>query len=215
MTVLPVRFALVREGTSDDGLIPHLRTLLIRAGAEEATGAGRSYTGSTADKLRSVAAEGEAGETVDVIFVHRDADSRSSAPRHAEIHGAAAGIAGLSPVVGVVPIQAIEAWLILDEDQIRSVVGRPSGRVSLDLPGRSAIERSAAPKGLLAHALLAASEASGRRLKKERSSFSEYRRRLLERLDIEGPVRKPPSWQKLEQDVADAVRIASGNARER
>lgn len=207
MTVLQVRFALVREGTSDDGLVSHLRTLLIRSGADEAVGAGRRYTGSSLDKLREVAAE---GDTVDVIFVHRDADERSSAARHEEIRDAADSIDGLSPVVGVVPVQATEAWLVLDEDQIRSVVGRPAGRTPLGLPGRSAIERKAAPKDVLRHALLAASGSSGRRLRRERDLFPEYRRRLLERLDIDGPVRTLTSWQRLEQDVADVVRLMRG-----
>lgn len=50
--IADLRFALIREGTSDDGLIPHIRELLIRAGAPAVVGAARQYKGSTKDRLQ-------------------------------------------------------------------------------------------------------------------------------------------------------------------
>jgi hypothetical protein len=67
--VIRVSFALLREGTSDDGLIPHLRQLIVRAGADEALGTARPYGGTVENKLRALANE---NGFVDLIFIHRD-----------------------------------------------------------------------------------------------------------------------------------------------
>lgn len=126
MTGRSTIFVLVREGPSDDGLVPHLRELLVRAGADEVLGSSRDYRGSVRERLSLVA--GEAG-SVDVVFVHRDADGRDSEPRRSEVLQAAAVLADSGiHVVPVIPVQELEAWLLLDEDAIREVVGKPSGR---------------------------------------------------------------------------------------
>lgn len=46
-----VNFALIREGTSDDGLVPHLRNLLVKAGVTEAFGSPRNYKGKISERL--------------------------------------------------------------------------------------------------------------------------------------------------------------------
>lgn len=198
-----VNFALLREGSSDDGLLPHLRTLLVRGGALEAVGASRPYEGSVHDQL--VALMDEEG-TLDLVFVHRDADARSSTARRQEILEAADAIQLDVPIVPVVPIQELEAWLIVDPGSIRAVVGRPNGRFPLELPTSASIERSASPKELLGAALLAASGTTGRRFQREKRQLLQYRRRLLERLDLDGPLRELSAWQQLERDVAGAIR---------
>jgi hypothetical protein len=75
-------FALLREGPSDDGLVPHLRTLLVRAGLSEVVGDSREYRGSVSAKFGQLLAE-EA--PVDLAFVHRDADGGDAAARRTEI----------------------------------------------------------------------------------------------------------------------------------
>lgn len=196
-------FALLREGTSDDALVPHLRELLVRAGAPEALGAPRDYKGTVLKKLESVLAEEAA---VDVVFVHRDADGPSEAERVSEIDSAVARLAHPVPrTVAVIPIQELEAWLLLDEAAIRSVVGKPSGRAALGLPAVGSIEGTTSPKEVLRQACLNASEATGRRLKEERRKFSNRRRVLLERLDIDGPIQDLSSWRALERRVHQAV----------
>ncbi|MFP5334668.1 MAG: hypothetical protein ACLGIV_05075, partial [Actinomycetes bacterium] len=56
--MISVNFVLLREGSSDDGLVPILRTLIIRLGAHEAVGSISKHKGSVADKL-SLLREGE------------------------------------------------------------------------------------------------------------------------------------------------------------
>ena len=196
-------FTLVREGTSDEGLVPHLRELLVRAGLDEVIGSVRDYSGPITERLLSLAAE---ARMVDIAFVHWDADKRVDRDRRAHIAAAVAATPALtSIVVPVIPIQELEAWLLLDEAAIRTVVGKPSCRVPLGLPRLKRVEETASPKEVLQGALLAASETTGRRRRDERRAFSTRRRTLLERLDIDGPVRQLTAWQRLEADVASAV----------
>ena len=191
-----VNFVLLREGTSDEALVSHLGTLLVRAGCSEAAGTCRPYKPPVGSQLALL--EEEEGAPVDVVFVHRDSDSRDPAPRVQEIQVASANTEwGKSRVVPIVPIQATEAWLLVDESAIRSVVGRPSGKADLGLPKVRNVENEADPKATLKAALLAASEATGRRLKQEHRMFTTRRRTLLERLDIDGPVTSLKSWGAL------------------
>jgi hypothetical protein len=195
-------FALLREGTSDDGLLGHLRELILRAGAQEVVGTARDYKGPVAVKLRMLRAE---DTPVDIIFVQRDADAPTSDHRYAEVARAATDVGLQGPWVAIIPIQELEAWLLADEREIRQVAARPSGKQPLGLPPVTGIEGTARPKEVLQHACLIASEATGRRREKEKRAFPLRRQVLLERLDVDGPVRQLASWQRLERDVTSAV----------
>jgi len=183
-------------------LIPHLRTLLIRFGATEAVGQPRDYRGTPLNKLRLFRAE---GISTDLVFIHRDADRARPEDRRAEIGDAAADCALPSLVIPVVPVQELEAWLMTDAQALRQIVGRPNGRAELGIPRLAAIETTPSPKERLRDALLAASEATGRRRVQERKDFEKRRRALLERLDIDGPVRQLAAWRQLEADIQAAV----------
>lgn len=203
--MLDLQFALIREGTSDDGLIPHIRDLLVRAGAPAVFGAARQYKGSTKERLQQVLSE---PSTPGLIFVHRDADAADPEPRHEEIANAAIELSCSEKVVAVVPVQELEAWLLTDEAAIRAVVGRPNGRPLLGLPAIRNIERTTSPKEILQTACLTASEKSGARRKKEQAQFGSRRATLLERLDIDGPVTSLPSWQRFVNDLNAAAAVA-------
>ena len=199
-----VTFALLREGTSDDGLVAHIRSLILSAGADAALGAARQYSGSVASKLSRVLAEDPA---VDLIFVHRDSDTRDPTPRHTEVTRAAEFAACADRVIPVIPVQELEAWLLVDEAQIRAVVGKPNGRLALGLPQGRHIENVANPKELLRSACMIASETSGSRRRRQAASFDKQRAILLERMDSLGPVSTLPSWQRF---VADTTRGTVG-----
>jgi len=113
-------------------------------------------------------------------------------------------------VVPIVPIRMTEAWLLLDEEAIRMVAGRPSGVEPLGLPTASRVEAVADPKARLRSALEMACGPSGRRLRKFKRDFPAHRRQLLERLDRSGPVRKLSAWQALEADTARAMAFLRG-----
>lgn len=195
---MEISFALLREGTTDEGLTALLRELLIESGFDRVSGLPRAYRGTSAQKLRALEAE---ESDVHVAFVHRDADSRDPDPRRSEIVAASTHFSG--DTVPVIPIQATEAWLLVDEAAIRAAAGRPSSRVDIGLPALRHVENLSDPKTCLRNALLLASETTGRRRREQVKRFSTNRRLLLERLDPNGPVSSLASWQALRSDVAD------------
>jgi hypothetical protein len=202
-----VSFAFLREGTSDDGLIPHLRELVVRAGAHEAGGASRDYRGSVQDKLSELLSE---KSPLDLIFVHRDADAPDPSSRRAEIQAAVRATKCSIPCIPVVPVQELEAWLLVSEAEIREVAGRPSGRKPLNLPALKHLEEHTDPKSTLKRVLLDAAEHRGRHKARESKRFETRRRTLLDRLDLDGPVTRLPAWQQLVRDINET--IASRNA---
>lgn len=196
-----VSFHLLCEGSSDHGLVPHLSTLLVQNGATEAIGTAGHQKGSLVARLARIRDELPG---LHLVFVHCDADSPKSASRRDEISVAAQDVGLHFPCVPVVPVQEMEAWLLVDESAIRSAAGRPAGRVRLTLPKLREIERTANPKDVLSAALAEASEKTGRKLTQERRQFGDRRRILLERLDPNGRVRQLDSWRQLEQDIRGA-----------
>ncbi|WP_084361677.1 DUF4276 family protein [Herbiconiux solani] len=197
-----LQYALIREGTSDDGLIPHISALLLRAGASAVIGAARQYKGSTRERLSQLLAEPKPPA---LIFVHRDSDSADPSSRHQEIAAAASALGCVERVIPVVPVQELEAWLLTDEGSIRAVVGRPSGRTPMGLPALRNIETTSSPKEVLQNACLIASEKTGVRRKKERGQFNVRRASLLERIDIDGAVTSLASWQRFVGDLTTAA----------
>ncbi len=113
------------------------------------------------------------------------------------------------PVIPLVPIKMTEAWLLLDEQEIRTVAGRPSGSQSLGLPSAGDVESVTDPKAVLEAALDRACGFSGRRLAKFKRDFGEHRRQLLDRLDRDGPIRTLNAWTDLEKAVAGAMSLLS------
>ena len=198
-----MRFLLACEGPSDAGLVPHIERLIAEAGGTDVEGESWFYGGRLADKIRKglEVADGMA----DLLFVHRDADKTGAPARFGEIANAVATVADAPRWVGVVPVRMTEAWLILDEEAIRRAVGRPNGRAPLGLPTPSEAERRAQPKEILANALLAASDATGRRRERIRRDFGRLRQRLLTNLPIHGPLTQLTSWLRFRDDTLRAM----------
>ena len=203
MTARSVSFAFLCEGSSDTGLIAHLETLLMHFGVQEATGMPDTRKGTLPARLRQLLTEAT-GAGIDMVFIHRDSDGPDRDGREREIRQGVEESGFPHPLIPVIPVQETEAWLLLDEQAIRDVVAS-KGKQSLRLPKPNAIEGTRKPKEILQKALLAASETSGRRLKKEKNSFNHHRRVLLQRLDPFGAVRDLPSWQCLERDIQRAL----------
>jgi hypothetical protein len=205
-----ITFLLLCEGTSDMPLAQVIEKLVVRSGANPVTGIPRaSERGlrSTEDKLehlleiiRSLDLE---QQSLDFVVVHCDADSKDPEMRIAKIRDALIekGIIGIP----VVPVQMTEAWLLTDADAIRTVVGRPSKQTDLQLPAISRIEHTHDPKRTLFNALREASDTTGRDRKKLNSNLGEYRRRLLQRIDIDGEVNRLSSWKRMVEDVESIV----------
>jgi hypothetical protein len=204
---MKLRFVLLAEGSSDRGLIPHLQNLCIRAGVDEVTGIWPDFDYLPEKPEKTVEGQIRAAlqlePDVDLLFIHRDADSNDAAPRRETIRS------GAKPFrvqyVPVIPVQELEAWLLLDESAIRMVAENPRGREGLELPPPQHIETTARPKERLQAALLNACKSSGRRKKRFQKDFPRQRARLLERLDIDGPITRLSAWQQLVIDIHQTI----------
>ena len=207
--MLSVRFLFIGEGTTDDELVGHLERCCVLAGADEANGVAPDFSRLPHHIGRTVAAKLEAALTlepnVDFVFVHRDADSRDPQPRHDEIHRAVREVSDGVRYVAVVPVQETEAWLMLDEGEVRSVAENPRGRVPLGLPTPSAAENVADPKAQLRDTILVASEQTGRRRERLSRMYAQKRKLLIRRLDPAGPVRGSPSWIRMFSDLRHLI----------
>lgn len=210
---MTARVLFIGEGTSDNGLAPHVEYIAARKGLDVSVTVPdfallRLPTGhSVRDKLR--AARLLRG-TYDLAVLHRDADRGPAQDRRDEIAAAVdAEWAGLRHI-SVVPVRMLEAWLLLDETCLREVAENPRGRVGLDLPKGAAAERIPDPKQHLKETLARASGYSGRRLAQFQKRFPQHRMRMLELLDPEGPVAGLPSWRRFVDDLGRALDVLDG-----
>ena len=202
------RVLLVCEGSSDAGLVSHIQELTIRCGALDPVVEPWTWGRDPKQKIRNGL---ERFGECDLLMVHRDADSQhdtaSSGPekRRQEIEVAIAESGFIGPWVGVVPVQAIESWLLLDEAAIRGVVGNPRSSVPLHLPLPARVEEVSDPKQMLQDAIETASGQSGRRLARIRRDFPHNRRILLENLPVGGLLEQVPSWVRFRDDTMLAL----------
>lgn len=199
-----MRFLLACEGQSDIGLVPHIERMIIEGSGEVEVEGEHWFHGSQLEsKIR--AGLNAAGNLVDVLFVHRDANNAGADARRREIAQAVAAIPNAPRSVAVIPVRMTEAWLLLDEGAIRKAVGNPNGRQPLGLPTLREAERRAEPKRILAEAFLAASEATGRRRSMIQRDFGRLRRRLLVNLPVGGPLEHLASWTTFRDDTLRVV----------
>lgn len=147
-----------------------------------------------------------------LAVVHRDADRAGWQKRRSEIECALEASAINCGLIPIIPITMTEAWLLLDEQEIRHVAGNPNGRASLSLPKTHEVEGIADPKALLRECLLQAASVRGRRRETVAKRFSQHRAQLLERLDIHGPVTELSSWRMLIADVENCIEALSGDS---
>ena len=210
------RAIFLADGSSDEPLGEHLevlcarRDLAVRVTTPDLHLLPRPPGHRVADRLEAIL---KLGDVPDILFVHRDAEGQDPERRFAEVAEAVARISEGLPAVAVVPVRMTEAWLLLDEQSIREVAGSPNATVDLGLPPTSRVEAQPDPKSALERALDLASGLAGRRRDRFRQRFAQHRRILLQRLDIDGPVRELSAWQHLESDLdALAERIADAGS---
>jgi hypothetical protein len=141
-----------------------------------------------------------------LLFVHRDADSSTRNNWATAIRTAAATAArrtiDLPPVIPVVPVREMEAWLLADAPAIRRAAGNPNGSAALDLPAIHEIERCPDPKQRLEQALRAAM-ASGRR---SRQRAVPQPREVAEVTTSFERIRQLPAFDVFEREVRDVIR---------
>ncbi len=204
-----IHFVLISEGSSDNGLIPHLEQMCIDAGVDEVSGVSPDFRrlgetiGSRIEaKIRATLL---LEPNANLIFIHRDADSRNPEPRYREISEAICASDCAQPYVPIVPVQETEAWLLLDEQAIKKIAQKPNSRRALHLPAARRVESVANPKERLQRALTLACGMTGRRLERFKKSFPIHRQLLLQQLPIGGALSQVQSWVRLRDDLRRAI----------
>lgn len=140
----------------------------------------------------------------DLLFVHRDAETRSREERVEEIRSAHARCGRPDfPAVCVVPVRMTEAWLLFDESAIRRAAGNPNGRVPLRLPGGSP-ETVPDPKDLLHTLLIEASELTGRRRRRFRPSACSWL--VAQYIRDFRPLRGLAAFDAMEAELCETIR---------
>ena len=208
---MTLRVLFLGEGTSDSGITVHIQRIATECGVEvvitdpQIERLDRPSTKTVAGKLRAVK---DIGGVYDLVVVHRDGDRAGRKARVAEIEKAVTEVMPGAVHAPVVPIRMTEAWLLLDERQIRQVAGNPNGKIELRLPAVRKVESIPDPKALLRETLCRASGLNGRRLDKFKQRFPHHRRQLLERIDPAGLIAEVPSWCDFNADLRKGLESA-------
>ena len=201
-----VRYTLTTDGPSDVALIPLLSWILGEQGVAV------PITPTWADLRRLPRRPRGLSERIeraldlypcDLPFVHRDAEGQQPVRRYEEIRDSTRR-GTLPPVIGVVPVRMMEAWLLFDENALRRAAGNPNGKMPLSLPRTRDLEKLPDPKATLHQLLRRASGLNGRRLKN--FSTEETSRLVSERLDTFAPLRVLSAFKSLEAEVSRGIR---------
>lgn len=205
-----VRAVLVHEGPTDALLAPHLEQLCVFAGAREASCRVPRFDWLKRPPGRAVRDQCSAAlrmfPETNLLFIHRDADAVGPDARRAEIVEAVGGLANPPHHVPVIPVTAIEAWLLVDAAAVRRAVGARDGVRSVTFPRGASVEAISDPKDVLRSI---AASLQTHRSRRHHLEFSTVRRRLLERMDVgpSAPVRSVPAFVRLVTDIDSAVTL--------
>lgn len=206
---MTIRFLFVGEGSSDLALVRPLEDLCILMGAAEVRSTAPDFRRRPLQPGHTVSDKLEAAlgldPEVNLVFVHRDADSLARGNRLEEIQQASDAVGCQHPLVPVVPVRMTEAWALLDESAIRRAADNPNGSTPLDVPSPSQVESITDPKAHLESSLLKASEHTGRHRKRFKRSLGQRKFDLIERIDVEGPINQVPAWRRLCEDLREAI----------
>ncbi len=205
-----LRFTLISDGRSDRALARLLRWLLVSNGVARPIQASWADLGSLwkpPKRLHDKIAAALKLYPCELLFVHRDAESRTLAERQAEIQRAAQRVCRTlgqtPPIVCVIPVRMTEAWFLFDEVALRHAAGNPNGRVSLTLPRMDQIERLPDCKRLLHDLIAGASGLTGRRLQKLRPEMAIHR--LADLISDYSPLGALPAFAVLAETVRTVI----------
>ena len=206
---MDLRYTLLTDGPSDDALVPCLTWVLRNQGVRRAIQPQWAELRNLRKPPQTLTNKIKVALDLypcDLLFVHRDAEKEEREARESEIHRAVAEAGSrlkTPPVVCVVPVRMMEAWLLFNESAVRRAAGNPNGRMALDLPRPSTIENMPDPKAKMFDLLREASGLQGRRRKRFVTAGSS--RRIADFLDDFAPLRGVHAFDALEADIVNMV----------
>lgn len=204
---MKIHFILIGEGSSDLRLVDHIQNILLEEGFTEVSGEAPDLgmfpnpVGRTVrDKINTLLLH---YQSIDAIFVHRDADNAGLAAREEEISAAIQGLVPHEKVVPIIPVKMLETWLLTDHEAIKRIAGNINYRGDLGIPGARQLESAHNTKQILMDALCVASQTQGVRREKFKKRFAEMRARLTYDLDYKGSVQSLASYQHFRRKITE------------
>lgn len=194
-------YTLLTDGSSDKTLVPIINWTLeqipnIRINSQYAEVSLKPSAG-----LPKRAAAAIKIYECDILLVHRDAETLSANIRIAEIKKHLIDLG--KPYVPIVPIRMTEAWLLIDEQAIRSAANNPNGTIELSIPKANRLEDIPDPKNMLFEKLKLASELPLGRLRKFRPDSC--RHRVAELISDFSQLRGLSAFMQFEYDLIKCV----------
>ena len=201
-------YTLLTDGSSDKTLIPIINWTLeqipnIRIYSQYAEVSLKPSAGL----FRRAAAAIKVYEC-DILLVHRDAETLDANLRVAEIRKSLIEVG--KPYVPIVPIRMTEAWLLIDEQAIRSAASNPNGTIELSIPKVKRLENIPDPKNMLFEKLKLASELPSVRLRKFRPESCCHR--VAELISDFSQLRNLSAFVQFEADLNECVEALRGVA---
>jgi hypothetical protein len=201
-------YTLLTDGSSDKALMPIINWTLeqipnISFNSQYAEVSLKSSEGL----FRRATAAIKVNEC-DILLVHRDAEKLSASLRIEEIRNDLIALG--KPYIPIVPIRMTEAWLLIDEQAIRSAASNPNGTIELSIPRANRLEDIPDPKNVLFESLKLASELPSRRLRKFRPEAC--RHRVAELISDYSQLRKISAFVQFESDLMACVQALNGVA---
>ncbi len=203
---MDLTYTLITDGSSDRALIPVSNWALdqidgVRYNSQHAEvtlkpGVGLFRRAESAIKFYEC----------DILFVHRDAESLAMTSRIEEIKNQLIRLD--KPYIPVVPIRMTEAWLLVDEQAIRSAASNPNGKAKLNLPGVDKLEGLPDPKNVLFENLRLASELPPGRLRKFRPETCRYR--VAELISDFSQLRNLSAFVQFKNTLTEHIRAMAG-----
>lgn len=194
-------YTLLADGSSDKVLMPIINWVLEQIPNTRLTAQFAAITPPPSKGLLCRAKAAIDTYECDILLVHRDAENASIVERSNEIKK---NLRKLNKTyVPIVPIRMSEAWLLIDENAIRSAASNPNGSSILKLPKIERLEKIKDPKAILFEQLILASELSSARLKK--FSPESRRHRVSELITDFSPLRKLSAFQQFEDELKASV----------
>ena len=198
---MELTYTLITDGSSDRALIPIINWTLDQISGIRYNSQYAEVSLKQSEGLLRRAEQAIRFYECDILLVHRDAEAISADLRIEEIRRYLAELG--KPYVPIVPIRMTEAWLLVDEQAIRSAASNPSGQAALSMPRMDRLEEIPNPKNMLFDKLKLASGLPPGRLRKFRSESC--RHRVAELISDFSQLRNLSAFTQFETDLIECV----------
>jgi predicted secreted acid phosphatase len=203
---MEIKYTLLTDGSSDrvlkyiiDWLLDNLYPKIVFSGSY---GDIRGLPSKTdLGDIKARVAKAELYYPFDILFYHRDAESRSLdsiAIRKNEVMNQLSE-KQKSKTICVVPVKMMETWLLINKEAIKKAAGNRNYRGEVELPSLNRLENETNPKDKLHKILRDASGRNQRALKK--FDVSEAVQLVGDNISDFAPLRQLIAFQEFEKDV--------------